>query len=750
MPVGISRALQVWSVALLLISMAAFDPSMLAQRNVAAKPTVFTNIAHYRDREAALPRNLHWSPDGRQVAFVRVTAPVDHAAVKFPSTEIWSLDAANGKQTLLLSDAEVKAALGGERPGGELGDRENSSVRLKQLKEFSWAPGGHALLLASASTLAWVDLDTHKAKTLVTDRGVVSDAQISPDGKSVSYIREHSLWLVSRESGATRPFTSKGDSKLREGEPDWAYAHEFGMNSAQWWSPDSRYLAWMETNDRAVNAYSIHNVDGDAYSIAYPAPGGAIPGMRLFVGSVAPGKALPIPLGSAGKFYLPVVKWLPDGKHLAVERLSRDQKTLDLLLVDASTGAVRTILTEQDAYWINISDGPYFLKDSKRFVWMSERSGYRHLYLKDISGKDLAQLTHGDWEVSSLVGVDESAGSAYFTSTEAGPAERPLYRVNLDGSAFTRITHDKGTHELLHSPANNMFLDTFSTHASPPRMQLLGTDGNRVAGITDQTAEEQGTGPLKGMEFITLHNHLGAEMNAWVMKPMNFSAAQQYPVIFYVGGGPGKQIVRDAWGGDISLWMAEMTQRGYVVVAIDAHGSAGHGHLFEEPLHLRFSASEMADVRDAVSYVRTQPWADKTRIGICGWGFGGFLALHGMLDRPLLFKAGFAGAPITDWHLVDAIFSERYLDDPTRNQDGWLASSPTENAKNLNAPLLLAEATMDESVHPENAEQLLDELLDNGKYADILLFPDRHDVFEDYGSRLTLFQRLTEFFQKNL
>jgi dipeptidyl-peptidase 4 len=239
-------------------------------------------------------------------------------------------------------------------------------------------------------------------------------------------------------------------------------------------------------------------------------------------------------------------------------------------------------------------------------------------------------------------------------------------------------------------------------------------------------------------------------MNAWMMKPSDFNPARQYPVIVYVAGGPGDQIVRDAWGGDIQLWFSMMAQKGYVIFALDNRGAAEGGHLFEEPLHLRFSGAEMADQRDGVQYLHTLPWVDKTRIGICGWGFGGFLALHGMLDRPVLFKAGFAGSPMTDWHLDDAVFAERYLEDPVRNQDGWLASSPLENAEYLKGPLLIAQATLDEKVHLENSLMLLDELLDKGKYADILLFPNRRNLFDDHAARLVLFQRITDFFEKSL
>jgi dipeptidyl-peptidase-4 len=383
-------------------------------------------------------------------------------------------------------------------------------------------------------------------------------------------------------------------------------------------------------------------------------------------------------------------------------------------------------------------------------LWTSERTGYRHLYLYDLSGRDPVQLTHGNWEVTSLVGVDEAAGVAFFTATEASALERQLYRVNLDGRGFAPITQEKGTHSTMLSPSGDVLLDTWSTHATPPRRELLRPDGSKIAALSDKDTDDRATSQLNSSEFLIVKNHLGMEMNAWIMKPPNFNPNRQYPVIFYVEGGPGEQIVRDTWGGDIGLWLGLMAKNGYIVFAVDNRGTAGRGHLFDEPVHLRFSAAEMADLRDGVQYLRSQPFIDKTRIGICGWGFGGFLALHGMLDRPLLFKAGFAGSPISDWHLYDAIFTERYLEDPVRNQDGWINSSSLENAKYLSAPLLLAQATLDETVHQENSLMLLDELLDKGKYTDILLFPDRRGLFEDRGARLVLFERLTDFFVNNL
>jgi dipeptidyl-peptidase-4 len=736
------------TLALALLALAGMAGRLTAQPPSTSGPLTVGRIADEREWEKAQPTNLVWSPSGKILSFIRRTPRPGKGAVHSPTIEIWSIDAATGGQKILVSNAELTAAFGADHPHGALGhDEINAS---KQLRGYAWAPDGHALLLASSAELAWFDLDTRSSRPLVTDRTDLSDPQISPDGRFVGFIEDHTLWLADAATGAARAFAPVGNSELREGEPDWAYLHELGLHSAYWWSPDSSSIAWMETDERAVSNYLLRTSDGDENSFAYPKPGGAIPTIRLFLKPVSGRKTIQIDLGSDKNVYIPQVQWLPDSRNLAIERLSRDQKTLDLLLADSTTGKTRTILTEKDVYWINLSNDLHFLKDSRRLLWSSERSGHRHLYLYDLSSRAPVQLTQGNWEVTSLVGTDETAGVVYFTATEASVLERQLYRVNLDGTGFSRITQEKGTHDPVLSPLGDVLVDTWSNYTAPPRRDLLRTDGSRITSLSGDAPGNWTPSQPGPIEFLTVKTHLGMELNAWMMKPPDFNAAQKYPVILYVAGGPGEQMVRDAWGGDISLWFTLMAQRGYVVFAVDNRGTAGRGHLFEEPVHLRFSAAEMADVRDTVLYLRSQPWADSTRIGICGWRYGGFLALHGMLDRPLLFKAGFAGSPITDWHLYDAVFAERYLEDPERNQDGWLSSSPLDNAKNLNAPLLIAQATLDETVHEENSLMLLDELLEKGKYADILLFPDRRDLFEDHGARLILFQRLTDFFVKNL
>jgi dipeptidyl-peptidase-4 len=631
-----------------------------------------------------------------------------------------------------------------------LTDEEEEKLRSSELREYRWNLKRRALLLISEKSLAWFDLDTHTSRTVVTGSDELINPVISPDGRTIAFVRKHALWVADSTTGNTHIVSVAGNSDLLEGEPDWVYSHELGMNSAYWWSPDSSSIAWLETNDSAVDKYILRNSDRDEYAIAYPKPGATIPTLHLFVRTLATHRLLQVDLGRTENTYIPRVQWLPNGKHLAIERLSRDQKTLDLLIADAATGKSHVVLTDKDDYWINLSDDLHFLSDSRRFIWSSERSGYRHLYLYDVSGRQLSQITKGNWEVTSLVGTDDAAEIVYFIATEATPLERQLYKVRFDGTDLTRITKKPGTHKVLISPLRDGFVDTYSDSVTPPRIDILRMDGSSIAVLNDNVPANIVEKPVVTNEFVMVKNHLGMDLNASMMKPPDFNPARKYPVILYVAGGPGEQIVKNAWGGDVSIWLGSMARKGYIVFAMDGRGSGGRGHLFDEPVHLRFSSAEMADLRDEVRYLRSLSWIDKSRVGIFGVGYGGFLVLHGMLDKPLLFKAGFSGSPITDWHLYDAVFAERYLEDPARNQDGWLSSSPLENAKNLTAPLLLAQASGDETVHQENSFKLLDELLDNNKYAEILLFPDRRDLFEDYGARITLFQRLTDFFMSNL
>ena len=703
-----------------------------------------------------LLRQLHWTSNGTRLAWLRTTlspapppapGPPSPQLAGPPATEIWSLDTVTAHSSLLVSATQLAAALGAAAPVRRTEDDDHPAAPA-HLTDYAWSPDGRALLLITPVSLVWLDLESGYARTLVS--GELSDAQLSPDGRHASFIRDRSLWLTTIATGASRRFSLPGTADLREGEPDWPYRNELGLRAAYWWSPDSSRIAYLETDDHATGKYNLRSADGHENPIVYPLPGTPLPIVRLFLQPVSGGPRRPVDLDSANPGYLPRVNWTPDSRQLAVERLSRDQKTLDLLLVDAATGRSRVLLSDKDSYWINLNDGPHFLRDSKRFVWSSERTGYRHLYLYDVTGRRLSQLTSGNWEVTSLDGIDESRGQIYFTSTQPSPLDRQIYRVNLDGSDLTPITQLKGTHQAFFSPGAQFFVDTFSTSATPPRQEVSHADGTKLAAINENPVPSLAAYNLPPVEFLTVKTHMGADLNALMIRPPGFDPFRKYPAIVYIAGGPGEQIVRDMWGGDTFLWLRMMAQKGYVIYAQDGTGTAGRGHLFEEPLHLRLSSLEMADQRDGVRYLRSLPYIDAARVGIYGWGYGGFLVLHAMLDKPIAYKAGIAGAPVSDWRLYDAVFSERYLDDPVRNQDGYLDSMPTENARNLTGPLLIVQGMTDEKVHVENSLILLNEFLETARYPSVMFFPDRGHIFEDHEARLALYRAMTDFFVKNL
>src|SRR5271165_5128965 len=700
-----------------------------------------------------LLRQLHWSDDGTRLAFLQspVLPPRSRSkASRPPSPEIWSIDPATGHRALLVSSAQLDQVLKAAKAAQRSDDDDDRPTEAPQLSDFAWAPGDRALLLITPLSLAWIDLDTGHVRTLTASADELSDARLSPDGRHASFIRDHALWLTSTADGATHRLTPSGSDDLREGEPDWPYRNQLGLRSAYWWSPDSSQIAYLETDDRATSKYTLRTADGHESVIAYPKPGGRLPVVRIFVQPVSGGPRRTIDPGSAKAGYVPRLMWTPDSRHLAVQHLARSQKLLDLLIVDAATGQSRVVLSEKDSYWINLGGDPRFLRDSRRFVWSSERGGYRHLYLYDTDGHQLAQLTHGDWEVTSLDAVDEGSSEIYFTASQESPLQRQVYRVGLDGTGLTSVTQEKGTHEALFSPDAHQFVDTYSNASTPPRQYTLRSDGARLATINEDAVPALAAYKLPPVEFLTVKTHMGEDLNALMIRPPDFDETRKYPLIVYVAGGPGEQAVRDVWGGDTFLWLRMMAQKGYLIYAQDNRGTAGRGHLFEEPLHLRFSSQEMADQRDAVRYLRSLPYVDPARVGIYGWGYGGFLALHGMLDLPVAYKAGIAGAPITDWQLYDAVFAERYLEDPIRNLDGYLSSSPTENAKNLKGALLIVQGMMDEQVHVENTTTLLNEFLETAKYPSVVLLPDRGHVFEDREAKLVLYRSMTEFFLKNL
>jgi dipeptidyl-peptidase-4 len=435
---------------------------------------------------------------------------------------------------------------------------------------------------------------------------------------------------------------------------------------------------------------------------------------------------------------------------VAIERLNRVQNHLDMLFADAATGKSETVLTENDKYWINLSNDLHFFSGGQRFLWSSERSGFRHLYLYDLSGKQVAQLTHGDWEVENVAKVDEQAQAVFFTSTQQNPIERHFYRVALSGGEPVALTHEHGTHSVSLAPDGRHFLDTYSTAMTPPQQHLYNADGGLVSTLVENKVTELDKYHFQPVEFFTVPGADGTPLEAAMIKPSGFDAGRKYPVIVHLYGGPHGQEVRDAWQGSNFLWHEMMAEKDFVIFVLDNRGMAGRGHNFETPIYHHFGSVELADQLAGVKWLSSRPYVDAARIGVWGWSFGGYMTCVAMLRGGDVFKAGFAGAPVTDWRRYDTIYTERYMGTPQENPEGYHDSSPVNYAAGLRGKLLVAHATGDDNVHFANSVALAEKLVEAQKYAEFEIYADRGHGISDSAARIHIFSRVTQFFVENL
>src|SRR5437879_6158442 len=435
------------------------SPSAAQQPATSGKALTVERIYSMPSLSGRLARGLTWTPDGKQLSYFETKG-----AGKEAKTELWTMNAASGERRLLVAADKLESIL----PADSSKLAQATGLGRRAPAQYQWAPDGAGILFQGPTALAWFELKSQVARTLVSGKAALADPKISPDGKFVSFVRNHNLWLANLADGKERAITQGGTEEIRKGELDWVYPEELEIKTAYWWSPDSSAIAYLQMDERKVSQYPLvdfSSPSGEAEMERYPTAGGANPVVRVFVASLSGGKPRAVDTAAETDIYIPRVNWLPDSKHLAVQRLNRTQTMPDLLFADTVTGKTRTALSENDPNWINVSDDLYFLKDGRRFLWSSERSGHRHFYLYDLEGKQLAQLTKGDWDVSSLDAVDESKGFVYFTAAEKSPLERHLYRVGIDGTGFTRLTKDERTHTAVLAPNAAAIYDTYSNTA---------------------------------------------------------------------------------------------------------------------------------------------------------------------------------------------------------------------------------------------------------------------------------------------
>jgi dipeptidyl-peptidase-4 len=722
--------------AALLLALAA--ASIAAPR--ARKDLTLADTLRWWEFGGQTPRHRTWAADGRSFYYFEPGAFGSASDLKV-------CEAATLARRTVLTQAEFREAAAKLLPAGEgAGDKLS-------FERFVLSPKGRFLLLPTKRGAFVWDLVRRSLSLLAASEDHADGFQWSPDESRVAWTSGGSLWVAQRD-GSDRRAAAEGKPPLVScGSVDWLYGEELDMTSGFWWSPDSFHIAFLRFDETEVPTYPI--VDQSEISPKpelqfYPKAGDKNPRVTLCVADLRAGATYAVPGADSGDGYLPRAAWAQGGKTLLFETLNRAQDRLVLFRWEAGAPAPATVLEEVSTTWVNVMEGPRVLKDGTRFLWMSERDGWAHLFLAGLDGS-LLQLTKGSWVVDQILGVDETRGWVYFSGNRENPLDRQVYRVDLKGRAVTRLTPEEGWHDADLSPDGSWLLDSRSAAGTPDVVTLMTTGGDRRLVVAPNPAPELDDYGFVKPEFFTVTASDGTALFAKIIKPRGFDPSRKYPVIVEVYGGPHMQMAENRWTGRWDVMQQYFVQQGYLWFSVDGRGSFRRGKAFEDALYKRMGKAELEDQLAGVEALKKLPYVDASRIGIWGWSYGGFMTCYALTHAPAgTFRCGAAVAPVTDWLNYDSCYTERYLKLPKENEQGYADSSPVHAAASLCAPFLIAQGLVDDNVHFGNSVQMVDALFAAKKPFEMAYYPKMDHGIRGPDARLDLFTRIEEFFEKNL
>ena len=686
-------------------------------------------------------RAVKLAPDGRRITFLRA-ADDDRYRL-----DLWQFEPGSGRTSLVLDARPLAPPAAALTPEEQARRERERTAALRGIVTYAVSADGGRLLVPVGGELYVYDFaapEESRLRHLVPGGPDPSDAQFSATGRYVSYVRGQDLYAYELITGRELRLSQDGGGAISNGAAEFIAQEEMDRSSGYWWSPDDSQVACARVDESPVaeiERLEVHAGDVRVVRQRYPQAGQANARVDLYLIDVATGTRRPVDLGSDRDTYLARVAWFPDGRHLLVQRQSRDQKRLDLLKIDAHTGASRLLLSETSSHWVELHDDLHFLSRHGGFLWLSQRSGFPHLYRYDDEGRLLGQLTAGDWLVTgsprAVVGVDEERQLVYFTATKDGYAERQLYSAALEvrlPAEPRRLSFEPGWHEVTMSRDARQFVDQYSSVDRPPAAALKDAGGNRLLWIVENAldaahpyAPYQLTRPRT--EFGTLPAADGSALNWMLIKPWDFDPAQRYPVVVSVYGGPHKQNLYNAWSVDLYECLV---RRGFLVFALDNRGAGRQGVRADAALQGRLGAVELEDQVAGARFLKSLPYVEPERLGVFGWSYGGYMALNLMLRAPGTFRAGVAGAPVTDWRLYDTHYTERYLGTPTDNAAGYEASGVLPYAGGLAGALLLMHGMADDNVLFAHSTRLMSEFQRRGVRFDTAVYPgQKHALMSD-------------------
>ena len=705
---------------------------------------------------------LEWvfGPEGRALASTPSTAWLDDGSLiildnrRAPRERTFEkLNPSTGQRAAIVDSARALADL--------------KSVAAVDSTALSWpiafdGTARRALYIFKGDVFTLEFADSH-FRRLTSTPAEETSASFSPDGKRVAYVRDHDLYFFDLENNRETRLTRDGSETLLNGTLSWVYWEEvFGRRDiGYWWSPDSQAIAYLQSDDSQVDLTYFTDIEPFSPRVIrqrYARAGRPNPRVRLGIAELETPKTTWIQINDPFE-YIVRAKWLPDGKRLSFETMPRLQTQLSLYFADRTSGSSKRILTETDSGWVNMTDDLYFFSDGQHFLWPSERDGYMHLYRYRIDGTLENQVTKGHWALASaggiafwvkaaLVGVDEKNDWVYFTALERSSIERHLYRVHADGSGFTRLSKEAGTHRISMSADARYFLDRYSDIRTLPALRLHTSDGAMQQVLAPTRPQLIAQYDVQYPELTSIPAGDGFAMPASILKPKGFRSDRRYPVVMLVYGGASAPQVSNAWQGDI-LWNHMLLDAGYIVVKVDNRTATGISKTLENLIVKRVGDSETIDFVAAAHWLKKQSWVDPNRVGVWGWSNGGWMTLN-LMTRSNEFKAGIAVAPVVDWRYYDSKWTEAAMRTPQENPEGYERSSLIPRAKDLHGHLLIAFGSYDDNVHPYNEMAFVDALIGAGKKFEMMTYPMRKHGIDDQAATLHLYRLMLDFWKTNL
>lgn len=731
------------------------------ETTLANLPITLEDVFEKKIFEVNALREPKWLRDGKRFSYL-------DAAPDSEVVTLWIYDMETGARTPLIKPENLRLPSSARSESrartvafNEAGELETSTL---VIKNYQWSPDESEILFAQAQQhrsfgqgdkqVYIYNLAESRLRLVSNDDRPHLNTKFSPNGELVGYVKGDNLYIADKDGKKELQLTNTAEPAVYNGRFGWVYEEELSLTDGWAWSPDGKRIAYFQVDERAVPVVPLGNYDDlhvKPVQTRYPKAGDPNPVVRIGVIEIPDSLDAKPPvtkwadIGSDPDVYIARMQWTQQG-YLVLQRIPRLQNAIELLRVDVRSFKTKVILKEADAAWVDSPGDLKFVENTDQFLWTSDRSGYNHVYLYDLSGNLIRQISSGKWDVQSINAVDAAHRMVYFTAANPNPLERHVFGALLDGGGeIVRLSEPHGVHEPLFSPDGAHFLNRHSSLDTRPTWRLHRSSGHHVALVHANTLPKLENREPGRWELTTLQISDGTVLNAALLKPKNFDPAKKYPVLMYTYGGPGSQVVQDRAAGG---WDDVMAEKGYIMARVDGRGSGGRGRDFMKITYQELGRWEVNDQIESAKQLAAMPFVDAARIGIWGWSYGGYMAALCILRGADVFKTAISVAPVTHWQFYDSIYTERYMRRPVDNPKGYEASAPINMADKLKGRYLLVHGTADDNVHFQNSARLAQEFQKSGKQFRTMFYPGKHHGLE--GVSHHLYAMMTDFIVENL